>query len=65
MKTKPRSIVIMISLAMVAMSTPVMAATSDDSQVTGSSFGTSNNTINASTQAFSGNVPAQQPLKKR
>ncbi|MGO2302149.1 polysaccharide biosynthesis/export family protein [Psychrobacter sp. AOP7-D1-15] len=59
MNTKPRSIVIMISLAMVAMSTPVMAATSDDSQVTGSSFGTSNNTINASTQAFSGNVPAQ------
>ncbi|MGO2340276.1 MAG: polysaccharide biosynthesis/export family protein [Psychrobacter sp.] len=59
MNTKPRSIVIMISLAMIAMSTPAMAASSDASQVTESSFGTSNNTINASTQAFSGGVPAQ------
>ena len=56
MNTKPRSIVIMISLAMVAMSTPAMAATSGTDQVSSSSFGTSNNT---SSQAFSGGVPAQ------
>ena len=64
MNTKPRSIVMMISLAMAATSLPVMAANSAANQIAGSSFGTSNNTINASTQAFSGSVPAQATMQE-
>ena len=64
MNTKPRSIVMMISLAMAATSLPVMAADSVANQIAGSSFGTSNNTINASTQAFSGSVPAQATMQE-
>lgn len=64
MNTKPRSIVMMISLAMAATSLPVMAADSAANQIAGSSFGTSNNTSNASTQAFSGSVPAQATMQE-
>ena len=64
MNTKPRFIVMMISLAMAATSLPVMAADSAASQIAGSSFGTSNNTSNASTQAFSGSVPAQATMQE-
>ncbi|WP_352259057.1 polysaccharide biosynthesis/export family protein [Psychrobacter sp. TB55-MNA-CIBAN-0194] len=64
MNTKPRSIVMMISLAMAATSLPVMAADSAANQMAGSSFGTSNNTSNASTQAFSGSVPAQATMQE-
>ena len=64
MNTKPRFIVMMISLAMAATSLPVMAADSAANQIAGSSFGTSNNTSNASTQAFSGSVPAQATMQE-
>ncbi|WP_201549067.1 polysaccharide biosynthesis/export family protein [Psychrobacter fjordensis] len=64
MNTKPRSIVMMISLAMAATSLPAMAADSAANQIAGSSFGTSNNTSNASTQAFSGSVPAQATMQE-
>jgi protein involved in polysaccharide export with SLBB domain len=64
MNTKPRFIVMMISLAMAATSLPVMAADSAANQISGSSFGTSSNTSNASTQAFSGSVPAQATMQE-
>ncbi|MBH0095265.1 polysaccharide biosynthesis/export family protein [Psychrobacter sp. NZS113] len=64
MNTKPRFIVMMTSLAMAATSLPAIAADSAANQIAGSSFGTSNNTSNASTQAFSGSVPAQATMQE-
>ena len=68
MNMKLRSIVIMTSLAMATTSLSATAASSYADQISGSSFGTSNNNmsqdqnrnnINVSTQAFSGGVPGQ------
>lgn len=67
MNTKPRAIVMMISVAMAAMSMSANAVSYAE-QMAGSSFGTSannasqdqnRNNINVSTQAFSGGVPGQ------
>lgn len=61
MNMKPRAIVTVMqamSLAMAASSVSALAANSDADQISGSSFGTSNN-INVSTQAFAGGVPGQ------
>ena len=68
MNMKLRSIVIMTSVTMTATSMSAVAASSYADQISGSSFGTSNNSmaqdqnrnnINVSTQAFSGGVPGQ------
>lgn len=67
MNTKPRAIVMMISVAMAAMSMSANAVSYAE-QMAGSSFGTSannasqdqnRNNINVSTQAFAGGVPGQ------
>ena len=71
MNMKPRPLVTVIkvlSLAMAASSVPALAAGSYADQISGSSFGTSNNSmsqdqnsnnINVSTQAFAGGVSGQ------